>query len=109
MQIDLRKDPPNMSHEDHNRALKKKIDKVKDKQLGANPFDLELRVAAYVRAYYVTTGIRFVNSVCLSVYSTLFKNIKDTVIYHLKSRLNIVGRDSKPLLYSCPMLTANIL
>jgi hypothetical protein len=95
MRMDPRKYPHDMVHEDYNRALKKKSDEVKDEQLGADPFDLELRVAAYVRAYYVTAGIRFVDSVCLSVHSKMFRNIKDTILYHLESKLDIAGRDGK--------------
>jgi hypothetical protein len=82
-----------MAYEDHNRALRKKSDEVKDEQLGADPFDLELRVAAYVRAYYVTASIRFVDSVCLSIQSKLFRNIGGGVTNYLELKLDIVGRD----------------
>jgi hypothetical protein len=73
---------------------------VKEEQLGKDPFDLELRVADYIRGYYITAGLRFVDSVCLSMHGKLFKSIRDKIFFHLETVLGITGPDGKKPLHA---------
>jgi hypothetical protein len=47
--------------------MNRRAAEIGDEQLGPDPFKLELEVAAYIRGYYMTAGLHFVDSVCLSV------------------------------------------
>jgi glycerol-3-phosphate cytidylyltransferase-like family protein len=89
MRSDPKKYPLEMESEDRNRILKKKTAEVKDEELGADPFDQELQVAAYVRGYYLTAAIRFVDNVCLSIYAKFFRGIREKIFMHLENVLDI--------------------
>jgi len=83
--------PADMSIEDKNKEMAKRVADVKDEQLGPDPMDKELGVAAYVRGYYITAALRFVDSVCLSMNGNLFRKIGKSIFYYLETELGIVG------------------
>jgi hypothetical protein len=70
-------------------ARKKAIADVREEQLGKDPFQTEIEVAAYVRGYYKTAALRFVDSVCLSIHGKLFKNAKKEIFYFLEKQLGL--------------------
>lgn len=103
----MKKLPADLSMQDKRKQLRKLAEGVKDEQLGKDPFLLEIQVAAYVRGYYMTAGLRFVDSVCLSMHGRFFKNIRDKIFYHLEEKLGILGPDGKPLYCHYPHPGAN--
>ncbi len=70
-------------------ARKKAIADVREEQLGKDPFQTEIEVAAYVRGYYKTAALRFVDSVCLSIHGKLFRNAKTEIFYFLEKQLGL--------------------
>lgn len=103
----------NMSDEEKLTKRKDRIAAVKDEQLGDDPFDAEIRVAAYVRAYYMTAGLRFVDSVCLQTNGKFFRKIKERIFFRLEQELGILngrdGRDGKnPRLFLPPLTPLTI-
>jgi hypothetical protein len=95
--------PVEWSIEEKNKEMSKRAAEIKDEQLGPDPLNLELGVAAYVRGYYITAALRFVDSVCLSVHGKLFRDIGRTIFYHLETELGIAG--SADGNFSLPSLT----
>ncbi|KAE9380651.1 hypothetical protein N431DRAFT_325544 [Stipitochalara longipes BDJ] len=83
--------PVEWTMEEKNKEMSKRAAKVKDEQLGPDPLSMELGVAAYVRGYYITAALRFVDSVCLSVHGNMFQKIGRTIFYHLETELGIAG------------------
>jgi hypothetical protein len=77
--------------EERSKEMNKRAAEIKDEQLGPDPFKLELEVAAYVRGYYMTAALRFVDSVCLSVHGKLFRSISQSIFYYLETQLGIAG------------------
>lgn len=88
-ELAMRRRPP---FRDEN-ARKKAIAEVKDDQLGKDPFETEIEVAAYVRGYYKTAALRFVDSVCLSIHGKLFQNAKREIFYFLEKQLGLSTGD----------------
>jgi hypothetical protein len=73
-----------------NPDLRRRMEKdVKDEQLGKDPFETEIEVAAYVRGYYRTAALRFTDSVCLSVHGKLFREARDKIFYYLEQGLEL--------------------
>lgn len=70
-------------------ARRKAIAEVKDEQLGKDPFEKEIEVATYVRGYYKTAALRFVDSVCLSIHGKLFRGAKKRIFYYLEGKLGL--------------------
>jgi hypothetical protein len=70
-------------------ACRKAIADVKEEQLGKDPFETEIEVAAYVRGYYKTAALRFVDSVCLSIHGKLFRNARKEIFYFLEKQLGL--------------------
>ena len=89
----MKKLAPDLTYQERRKAISKKAEEVKEDQLPADRFDLEIRVAAYLRGYYMTAAYRFVDSVCLSMHGKLFRNIRDKIFFHLESKLGIIGAD----------------
>jgi hypothetical protein len=83
--------PVEMTMEERSKEMNKRAAEIKDEQLGPDPFKLELEVAAYIRGYYMTAALRFVDSVCLSVHGKLFRNISQSIFYYLETQLGIAG------------------
>lgn len=78
-------------------ARKKAIADVKDEQLGKDPFETEIEVATYVRGYYKTAALRFVDSVCLSIHGKLFRNARKEIFYFLEQQLGLItGNGDSP-------------
>jgi hypothetical protein len=84
-EITMRRRPP---FRDEN-AWKKAIADVKEDQLGKDPFETEIGVAAYVRGYYKTAALRFIDSVCLSIHGKLFRNARKEIFYFLEQQLGL--------------------
>jgi hypothetical protein len=101
MRLDPKKKlPADLTKEERNKILNKRMAEVKDEQLGPDPFRLELDVAAYVRGYYMTAAFRFVDSVCLSVQAKFFREIRENILFHLEKELGITTpRDGKHLFH----------
>lgn len=102
-----KKFPADISKEDRDKAIKKRIIDIKDEQLGVDPFKHEIEVAAYIRGYYLTAAHRFIDNVSLSMQGKFFRDIRENIYLHLEQKLGILGsRDSKR---SPPHLTTWIL
>ncbi|KAH9211941.1 P-loop containing nucleoside triphosphate hydrolase protein [Leptodontidium sp. 2 PMI_412] len=83
--------PTDLPAEERNRKMKEKIAAVKDEQLPTDPFIDEIAVAAYIRGYYMTAGMRFIDSVCLSMKGRLFRSIRQSVSFYLEMQLGITS------------------
>jgi hypothetical protein len=85
-----------LSPQDRKREMEKRISDIRTKgELGKDLFESEIDVAAYVRGYYITGGMRFVDCVVLAVNSGFLRNIVDNIDYHLQRVIGIEGRDGK--------------
>ncbi|CAD6449268.1 f72fed9a-3a0b-406b-bd68-b7f272b1a9a9 [Sclerotinia trifoliorum] len=68
---------------------RKLIELVKPDQLGKDSFQNEIDVAAYIRAYYIVAGKRFIDSTCISINNRLFRRVKDNITDLLETRLGV--------------------
>lgn len=85
---------PDVSDEDRAKEMDKRVKEIINKgEMGKDPCDLELRVAAYVRGYYMTAGMRFVDFVSLAMHSGFFRAISENVFFHLENELGIAAHD----------------
>jgi hypothetical protein len=69
--------------------------KVKDEQLGHDPFERELDVAAWIRGYYTTARFRFTDSVCANIHNKCFKKIASDINYLLEEKLGLDQGDAE--------------
>jgi hypothetical protein len=76
-------------------AKKKAVQEVRDEVLGKDPFETEIEVAAYVRGYYKTAALRFVDSVCLSIHGRLFRHARQKIFYFLEQQLGLDKGDGE--------------
>ncbi|KAL0943013.1 dynamin family protein [Colletotrichum truncatum] len=60
-------------------------------KMGPDSFDKELKVAAYVRGYYMLSALRFSDSVCLSITSRMMPKIVQDLDFFLEKQLGLVG------------------
>ncbi|KAK1985551.1 dynamin family protein [Colletotrichum cereale] len=60
-------------------------------KMGPDPFDKELKVAAYVRGYYMLSALRFTDTVCLSITSRMMPKIIQDLDFFLEKKLGLVG------------------
>ncbi|KAJ0165174.1 Interferon-induced GTP-binding protein Mx3 [Colletotrichum tanaceti] len=60
-------------------------------KMGTDPFDKELRVAAYVRGYYMLSALRFADTVCLSITSRMMPKIVQDLDFFLEKKLGLAG------------------
>lgn len=60
-------------------------------KMGPDAFDKELKVAAYVRGYYMLSALRFADTVCLSVTSRMMPKIIQELDFFLERQLGLVG------------------
>lgn len=68
------------------------------RQLGKDPFETEIEVAAYVRGYYLTAAMRFVDSAHLNFTSCLFPEMVDCLSnLYLDEKLGLLGAAGKSL------------
>ncbi|KAI9645108.1 hypothetical protein NHQ30_005842 [Ciborinia camelliae] len=66
---------------------KKAVEQVTPEQLGKDPFEKEIDVAAYIKGYYVVAANRYIDSVCISVNNRLFRHVKEKVEDLLENEL----------------------
>ncbi|KAK0629323.1 P-loop containing nucleoside triphosphate hydrolase protein [Bombardia bombarda] len=66
------------------------------RQLGADPYDQEVSVAAYVRGYYLTAANRFIDYVAMHVMSGLFSRISLVIKTYLPEKLGLNDRHAAP-------------
>jgi hypothetical protein len=83
--------------------------KVTDAELGPDPFAKELDIAAYIRGYYTTARLRFVDSICANMKSRYFGKIKEEISYLLENKLGLDQGDSKYSKESHKLQANNIL
>ncbi|KAG9233017.1 P-loop containing nucleoside triphosphate hydrolase protein [Amylocarpus encephaloides] len=69
----LKRHPPRNAHEPKDAAAKVTDEQLKD--LGPDPFKSELEVAAYIRGYYTTARLRFIDAICASNNVSLHRDI----------------------------------
>jgi hypothetical protein len=62
------------------------------KNLGPDPFEPELMVAAYIRGYYLTAANRFVDYVSIHVMSGLLPRVASVIETYLHEKLGLTGR-----------------
>ncbi|KAJ8063316.1 hypothetical protein OCU04_008546 [Sclerotinia nivalis] len=65
------------------------VELVKPDQLSKDSFQNEIDVAAYIRAYYIVAGKRFIDSICISINNRLFRHVKDNITDLLETRLGV--------------------
>ncbi|KAG4437271.1 hypothetical protein IFR05_007248 [Cadophora sp. M221] len=63
--------------------------------LGPDSFIEELRAAAYVRGYYATARVRFIDSVCADINAHYFFTISEQIQYLLEGQLGLDEGDSE--------------
>lgn len=68
---------------------------VTDDQLGPDSFAKEIELAAYIRAYYRTAGLRFCDNLCQSIQVKLFNNIKEEIKNLLEGQLGLNSGDGE--------------
>ncbi|KAK2053035.1 dynamin family protein [Colletotrichum caudatum] len=76
--------PDQQSHEEKKHASELA-------KMGPDPFDKELKVAAYVRGYYMLAALRFTDTVCLSITSRMMPKIIQDLDFFLEKKLGLVG------------------
>jgi hypothetical protein len=81
------------------KFIQKKAEEIKPEELGKDPFEQEVRVAAYIRAYYITAGNRFADSVALNISGNLFRKIRQNILFHLEEELKLKGNGGKFSVY----------
>jgi hypothetical protein len=86
----------NKSLTDTTRATVEKA--VTDEQLGPDPFNNEVQLAAYVRGYYKTAGLRFTDNVCQNIQGNMFKKVGDQILGLLENLLTLNEGDGKKFL-----------
>ena len=70
---------------------------VTDEQLGIDPCQREVDVAAYIRGYYTTAKFRFVDSVCLNMHSRYFDTITKKIEFFLEEKFGLDQGDSEAI------------
>jgi hypothetical protein len=61
------------------------------KNLGPDPFESELKVAAYLRGYYLTAAARFTDNVYIHVISGLLPHVASVIDSYLHEKLGLTG------------------
>ncbi|KAL2264543.1 hypothetical protein VTJ83DRAFT_7053 [Remersonia thermophila] len=61
------------------------------KNLGPDPFQPELEVAAYIRGYYLTAANRFVDYACIHVMSGLLPRVASVIDTYLHDKLGLLS------------------
>ncbi|QSZ36029.1 hypothetical protein DSL72_007153 [Monilinia vaccinii-corymbosi] len=72
---------------EYQKARQALVDQVTKEQLGADPFEVQIDVAAYVRGYYHIAANRFADSVCISLNNRLFRHVYEQVENFLENKL----------------------
>ena len=87
------KPPEKMTEEEKAKESKEMAAELA--KMGEDPFRQEMDVAAYVRGYYLTAALRFVDSVALSINSRLFREVVEKLDLYLDQKLGIIGASGK--------------
>ncbi|KAK4643769.1 hypothetical protein QC761_405260 [Podospora bellae-mahoneyi] len=66
------------------------------RQMGPEPFQQELDVAAYTRGYYVLAAHRFTDIVCMHAMSGLFPRVASVIETYLQDKLGLTGNRTTP-------------
>ncbi|KAK4179132.1 P-loop containing nucleoside triphosphate hydrolase protein [Triangularia setosa] len=66
------------------------------RQMGPEPFQQELEVAAYTRGYYVLAAHRFTDIVCMHAMSGLFPRVASVIETYLQDKLGLTGNRTTP-------------
>ncbi|TAQ87004.1 hypothetical protein B7494_g4672 [Chlorociboria aeruginascens] len=82
---------------DNNEGREELKKKVTDEKLGPDPFENEMAVAAYIRAYYALASQRFVDCVCSNINANLFRKIIDKIEYLIETKLELDVGDSEKI------------
>ena len=69
--------------------------KIKDEELGEDPFKTEIEVAALVRGYYLTAADRFCDQICLTIHGRLFTQVYRDIFLYLEEKLGLNQGNSK--------------
>ncbi|KAI5859257.1 P-loop containing nucleoside triphosphate hydrolase protein [Durotheca rogersii] len=85
--------------EDEKTWERKKIDSHIPK-IGKDPYETELEVAGFVRGYYMTAAVRFVEGITMNVNSNLFRTFRETQLDHSLDEKFKIYSHSDPSLYS---------
>jgi len=75
---------------------------LRDNVMGPDKFENEIQLAAWVRGYYKTAGLRFSDNLSQSIQGHLFRRIHDQVIGMLEQKLKLNEGDCK-----CPFSSTN--
>ncbi|KAH6843336.1 P-loop containing nucleoside triphosphate hydrolase protein [Chaetomium sp. MPI-CAGE-AT-0009] len=78
-----------MTDEDRKQEENKMAKELKN--LGPDPFEPELAVAAYIRGYYLTAANRFVDYVSIHVMSGLLPRVASVIETYLHEKLGLTG------------------
>ena len=81
---------------DEQRVREERSRAVEQAKLGPDPFEQELGVASYVRAYYWLASLRFSDIACMAVASRMFPQIIKEVNCYLDKELGLLDSGSGP-------------
>ncbi|KAK5946769.1 hypothetical protein PMZ80_000912 [Knufia obscura] len=70
-------------------AGKKKVKEVTLEDLGPDPWDVEVKMAAKTKAYYDVASHRFVDSVCQQVFAHLVPRCQGALVQYIKQHLGL--------------------
>ncbi|TGO39050.1 hypothetical protein BHYA_0061g00050 [Botrytis hyacinthi] len=87
LSLGLKKIKADKKSPEYIKARQALVDAVKIEDLGRDPFEVQLDVAAYVRGYYVVAANRFADSACISIYNCFFRNVVEQVENYLENHL----------------------
>jgi hypothetical protein len=83
-----------MTDEDRKQEESKMVNELKN--LGPDPFEPELAVAAYIRGYYLTAANRFVDYVSIHVMSGLLPRVASVIETYLHEKLGLTSSSTAP-------------
>jgi len=64
-------------------------------KMGPDPFEKELRVAAYVRGYYRLAALRFADTISMAINSLMFPRVTNTLDFYLDQKLGLIGNNDQ--------------
>ena len=73
----------------HQNAGKKKVKEVCLEDLGPDPWDVEVQMAAKTRAYYDVASHRFVDGISQQIFAHLVLQCQEGLVSHIKTNLGL--------------------
>lgn len=71
-------------------SSKRKAKELTIDDIGPDPWDVEVRMAAKTTAYYEVASHRFVDSICLNIFAVLLPQVREGgLVKHVKHRLGL--------------------